>query len=206
MSVINLKFWNKSNDVNESKIVIFQRQVNPDYNEDAIAWKVIEYCGQGDYHPFQYHDNLQISASDSYGNYTPTFDASPSQLWQLVETTSGHMLTFAGQGTNKSEVQVLNGLAQGAINVNCYRSGKLLAQKLNVVPGEEALFEFLPHIYIGVLSEVTEGQVMNSAVVTQVNTELSLLGLKSADIVMRGGGSGKDAVPYTFDLEHQVMA
>jgi len=205
MSVIKLKFWNKSNDVNQSQVVIFQKQVNPDYNEASIAWKVIEYCGQGDYHPFEYDNDVQISASDSYNNYTPQFDASPGQLFHLKETSSGHMLSYKGPGSNKNEVQVLNALAIGAINVNCYRSGKLLAQKLNVVPGEEALFEFLPHIFIGVLSEVTEGEVMNSAVVTQVNTELSLLGIKSADIVMRGGGSGRDAVPYTFDIENEIM-
>ncbi len=64
---INLNFINKSNDVNQSKVVIFQKQVNPDYNEDAIAWKVIEYCGQGDHHPFTYDETLQISAKDSYG-------------------------------------------------------------------------------------------------------------------------------------------
>ncbi len=206
MSMIHLKFWNKSNDVNQSKVVIFQKQVNPDYNEDTIAWKVIEYCGQGDHHPFQYDNDVQISASDSYGNNTPRLDASAGQLFQLVETSSGHMLSYQGPGSNKDEVQVLNALAVGAISVNCYRSGKLLALKLNVVPGEEAVFEFLPRIFIGVLSEVTEGEVMNSAVVTQVDTELSLLGIKSADIIMRGGGSGKDAVPYTFDLEKQVMA
>ena len=206
MSTIKLNFINKSNDVNQSKVVIFQKQVNPDYNEDTIAWKVIEYCGQGDHHPFKYHTNLEISASDSYGNFTPHLRADQGQLFGLVETSSGHQLKYRSPGTNKNEVQVLNSLSQGAMNVNCYRSGKLLATKLNVVPGEEAVFEFLPHIYIGVLAEVEEGEVMNSAVVTQVNTQLSLMGLKSADIVMRGGGRGKEAIPYTFDLENRVMA
>ncbi|NIM16165.1 MAG: hypothetical protein GTO45_29525 [Candidatus Aminicenantes bacterium] len=206
MSVINLKFWNKSNDVSQSKVVIFQKQVNPDYNEDTIAWIVIQYCGKGDYHPFTYNTDLEVSASDSYGNYTPQLNASPGQQFEVKEAPSGHVLTYKGPGTNKDEVQVLNALSMGAINVYCYRSGKLLAQKLNVVPSEMAVFEFLPRIFIGVLTEVQEGEVMNSAVVSQVNTELSLLGLKSADIVMRGGGSGKEAVPFTFDLENLVMA
>jgi hypothetical protein len=202
---INLNFINKSNDVNQSKVVVFQKQVNPDYNEAAIAWKVIEFCGQGDHHPFTYDETLEISAADSYGNFTPLKLAQPGQLFEVKETPSGHMLVYKGPGTNKSEVQVINTLAKGAINVNCYRSGKMLAQKLNIAPQEEAVFEFLPRVFIGVLSEVVESQVMNSAVVTRVNTELSLLGLKAADIVMRGGGVGRDAIEFTFDLENKQL-
>jgi hypothetical protein len=47
---------------------------------------------------------------------------------------------------------------------------------------------------------------MDSAVVEQVNTEFSLLGIASADIVMTGGGSGPDAQPFSFTFQNVVMA
>lgn len=206
MNVIKLNFVNKSNDVNNSRVVIFQKQVNPDFNEEVIAWTVIQNCGQGMHHPFNYYVGVQLSVSDSYGNYTPTINASPGQLFIIEETPTGEILTYTGPASNPDEIQVLNAMPKGAFNANCYRSGKLLAQNRNLVPQQEAIFEFLPKIYIGVLSEVVEGQVLNSAVVSQVNTELSLFGIKSADIVMRGGGTGKEATPFTFDLENTVMA
>ena len=49
------------------------------------------------------------------------------------------------------------------------------------------------------------GKLMNSAVISSINTELSLLGIASADIVMTGGGSTKTATPFRFTLENVVM-
>jgi hypothetical protein len=46
---------------------------------------------------------------------------------------------------------------------------------------------------------------MNSAVISDINTELSLLGVASADIVMTGGGAGTSAAPYQFRLANVVM-
>jgi hypothetical protein len=186
-------------------VVVFQEQVNPDFNEGTIAWQVVQYCGQGNHHPFNYDTDLEISVSDSYGNYTRLMQASPGQLFEVKETEFGHMLTYLGPGSNKDEVQVVNSMTKGAINAVCYRSGRKLAQKLNLIPKEQAIFEFYPRIYIGVVAEVEESELMNSAVVSGVNSEFSLLGLKSADIVMRGGGTGSDAVEYTFDLENKKL-
>ena len=45
-------------------------------------------------------------------------------------------------------------------------------------------------IWIGVVSQIEQGQVMNSAILSDINTEISLLGISRADIVMRGGGAG----------------
>jgi hypothetical protein len=51
-----------------------------------------------------------------------------------------------------------------------------------------------------------QGQVMNSATVSQISTELSLLGVRSADIVMTGGGPGPNATPFQFTLSNVVKA
>jgi hypothetical protein len=39
-----------------------------------------------------------------------------------------------------------------------------------------------------------------------VKTELSLLGLASADIVMSGGGGDATSTPFRFSLQNVVMA
>ena len=46
---------------------------------------------------------------------------------------------------------------------------------------------------------------MNSAILSDINTELSLLGIQSADIVMTGGGAGPQATPFEFTLENVVL-
>lgn len=71
---------------------------------------------------------------------------------------------------------------------------------------QPAVFEFKPTIWIGVASQIIQGEVMNSAIISNLNTELSLLGIASADIVMTGGGPGRNPTPFSFKLENIVMA
>lgn len=203
---IQLNFINQSNDANNSRIVIFQKNVATDFEELATAWQVIQNCGQGDNHPFTYPMTMQVSASDSWGNFTPRLNAQNSQQFALKKTTSGDQLMLNGASANVNQIDVLNALEQGAMSANIYKSGKLLAQKTSIAPQQKAVFEFKPTIWIGVASQVTEGMVMNSAILSNINTEISLLGVASADIVMTGGGPGQNSTPFEFQLQNVTMA
>ncbi|OCX52141.1 hypothetical protein BEL04_11655 [Mucilaginibacter sp. PPCGB 2223] len=203
---ILLNFINNSIDNGAPSIVIFQKNMAAGFDELAVAWKVLEYVGQGDNHPFTFPMDMQIGASDSWGNYMPQLNASNGQLFQVTLTASGDRLSYAGPATSAKEVQFRNGLAQGAINACIYKSGRLLAVKNGIAPNQQAAFEFKPTIWIGVASQVVQGEVMNSAIISNINTELSLLGVKSADIVMTGGGPGPSSTPYKFSLNNVVMA
>ncbi|WP_299161871.1 hypothetical protein [uncultured Tenacibaculum sp.] len=203
MDKIKLNFVNKSADTNNSSIVIFQQNVAEDFGEIAIAWKVIENCGRLDNHPFTYPMQFQVSSSDSYGNFTPQLTASNGNAFDMIKDTSGDILKQSStSATSSNEVEVRNNLASGAINANCYRDGKLLASKTGLAPGQKAVFEFQPKIYIGVVSQIEEGDVMNSAIISQINSEINLFGITSADIVMSGGGPGKSSEPFNFTLEN----
>lgn len=203
---IRLNFINQSNDADNSQVVIFQRNVATAFDELPVAWQVIQYCGQGDNHPFIFPMSMQVAASDSYGNYTPQREAQYGQMFQVALTGSGDRLMPAGMATSSRQVQVLNALPKGAINASCYKDGKLLAVSPSLAPQQKAVFEFKPTIWIGVVSQAVQGHVMDSAVLSNVNTEMSLLGIASADIVMRGGGPGATSTPFSFSLENVVMA
>ncbi|KKC99676.1 MULTISPECIES: hypothetical protein [Photobacterium] len=202
-SQINLNFINRSNDVNNSEVVIFQKNVAESFDEIAIAWRVIQNCGRNDNHPFVYPLKFEVCASDSFGNYTPQMTAYDGQAYEMVKDTSGDVLRLASSpAVSQQEVEVRNNLSSGSINANIYRDGKLLAAKTNVSPGQKGVFQFHPSIFVGVVSQVIEGEVMNSAIIQQVNTEINLFGIQSADLVMTGGGSGPTASPFEFHLEN----
>jgi len=203
---IKLNFINGSNDANNSDVVIFQRNVATDLEEVAVAWQVIRNCGQGCNHPFVFPMAMTVAAGDAWGNYTPQQVAQYGQLFAVTRNTSGDILSPCGDATSPTEVQVLNDLLQGAIKAMIYKDGKPIAMKTAVAPQQKAVFRFKPTIWIGVCSEVTEGETMNSAIISSVNTEISLLGLASADIVMTGGGPGAGSTPFLFRLENVVMA
>ncbi|MEL7444831.1 MAG: hypothetical protein AAGK02_03345 [Pseudomonadota bacterium] len=203
---IQLNFVNRSNDANNSEVVVFQKNAATNVEETAIAWQVIKNCGQGDSHPFMYPNTMQVAASDSYGNFTPQLDAQHGQQFAVKKTPSGDQLMENGASSNAKELEVLNALDQGAINAYVYKSGKVIAQKTAIAPAQKAVFQFKPTLWIGVVSQVDEGAAINSAILSNINTELSLLGIASADIVMTGGGPGANATAFAFQLENVVMS
>ena len=203
MKDIKLNFINKSNDANNTEVVIFQKNTAPSAGE-AVAWTVIQNCGFGDHHPFTYPIATTISASDPYGNYTPELSAENGQLFHMVLTASGDVLQMAPAPGSPNEIALRNDLAHGSINANLYKAGRLLATKTSIAPQQKAVFRFEPALFIGAVSEVQQGEIMPAAIVSEINTELSLNGIASADIVMTGGGPGAGATPFQFSLENIV--
>ena len=203
MSDIKLNFVNESNDQNNSEVVIFQKNVATDFDEIAVAWKVIKNCASGWQHPFTFPMTMQVSASDAWGNeIVQPIDAQPGDLFHVFRDKSGDQLAYKGPGVSRKEVQLRNDLSLGSVNANIYKDGKLLATKTGISPEQKAVFEFKPTIWIGVVSQVQESSVMNSAIISDINTEIGLLGVASADIVMTGGGTGPSATSFEFNLEN----
>jgi hypothetical protein len=216
--------------INQSKsesvdVVIFQKNVATKGAEQlAVAWRVISNSRPGDAHSFAFPLALELGVSDGFDDLTLRIAANAGQLFHIHEGSSGHELAYAGSATSKANIQFRNDLPREAVNVNVYRAGLLLATKTGVAPKKKASFQFKPQIWIGVVSEVVQGQVMDSAILSQENIAfslpdataadgrpqrtsfLSLLGLASADIVMTGGGAGPGSQPYVFNLKNMVMA
>lgn len=203
---IELKFINMSNDRNNSDILIFQKNEIPGLDELPLAWKVIRNCGRGWSHTFRYSMAMTAGVTDASGNQSPQLPAAAGDTFELYRDSSGSQLREKTTGTTPQAIQFINQLSSGNMNAFVYRSGSAVAAKKNIAPGQAALFMFKPVIFIGVVSNVTAGETVRSVIVSQVNTEISLLGIRSADIVMTGGGAGEHAVPYQFTLQNVQMA
>jgi hypothetical protein len=202
-----LRFVNKSNDGNKSEVLIYQKNVLTTMASLAVAWKVIRYCGRDCTHPFIYPDGYEVSVTDEYGNFTPRLPAKNGQMLTLVATPNGsRRLRYTGPASASTELDVVNGMSQGAVDICIFKDGRMVGAKTSVVPGQKAVFQYVPALWIGVCSEVVQGQPINSAVMSEVNTELSLIGIASADIVMSGGGPGEGSTAYQFNLENIVQA
>lgn len=206
---IHLQFINRSNDCGNSEVVLFQRNVIPDFDELAIAWKVIRFCGRDCIHPFVYSTVIEIALGDEHGNYSPRATAQDGERFVVgVHPTGRARLAAdpapAGGADNSADIQVVNRMPRGAVNVNAFNAGKLIAAKWAVAPAQKAVFRFTPVLWIGAASQVQEGRALSSAVLSSENTMLALSGIAAADIVMTGGGSGADAQPFGFALENVV--
>jgi len=203
---IQLTFINQSTDANNNDIVIFQKNVATSFNQLAVAWKVVSASSVGG-NPVTFPmTTLAAGASDSFGNYSLMKPAQHGQMFAAVHTPTGIDLRPAATPAGANEITVTNGMAQGSINASIYRDNRLLAIQTGIPPQQKAVFAFNPTIWIGMVPHIVEGQVMDSAVQATINTELSLQGIASADIVMTGGGKGPTATPFTFTLQNVVKA
>ncbi|MGH1338087.1 MAG: hypothetical protein ACRBFS_18340 [Aureispira sp.] len=121
----------------------------------------------------------------------------------MIQDSSGDILQRSStSAVDSNPIEVRNHLGKGAISANCYRDGKLVAVKTGLVPEQKAIFEFEPRLYIGVFSQVEEGDALTAAIISQINSEINLFGIRSADIVMTGGGAGKKPSEFHFTLEN----
>ena len=202
MRGIRLVFYNKSDDNFSSDVVIFP------WGGDAsntVAWTVIENCERGWIHPFVYDPWLEINASDSWGNQTPALPASPGQRFEAVRDWSGDTLKYSHWPSNNPHaIELFNYHDVGAINGHIYNDKRLFMTVRDINPLQTASFEPKPVIGIGIASQVEQGEIMNSALISNMPTHFSLDGIISADIVMTGGGFGPGAKPYVFTLENVV--
>ena len=199
---IKLKFINRSDQTQSPDVVFYQTNRATDFEELPVAWKVIKHCGFGNYHPFVFPYLSEVSASDSYGNFTPHLACFPGQAFQVIRTASGNELKPAGKATSVLDMELRNELVRGAINANIFKGGSLFARKTIIAPGQKAVFRFNPTLFVGAASAVEEGAAVSSAVIGNRKQELPLLGVRNADLILTGGGSGPYAEPFRFTLEN----
>lgn len=200
---IQLNLINNSMDANNAQIVIFQKNAAAGVDDIAVAWLVIGDLAPGDHYPFVYPMETTLAANDSWGNSTPQVPAEDGQLFSVVRTDAGDTIKLQGRGTSALEVQCRNDLVQGAVTANQYKSGHLLMTRTGLAPGQVAAFRVAPTLFIAAMAQMQAGQVMDSAILSSVATELSLLGIQRADIVMTGGGPQN--APYVFTLDNVAM-
>lgn len=200
---IKLNFINKSTDTNKHNIVIFNKNEIKGFEGSAVAWKVINDFGTLDTHSFVYPAELQVSVSDFLGKSTPRIFAGAPQVYEMVRSTSGNILQVSPNRAEKlDQFEVKNNLGPGPIDVNCYKDGKLLLKKKGLQAGQKEIFSLRQLIYIAVIPQIKEGDVMSPAVVSQIKSTINLFALKSADIVMSDGSDWDKPSNFRFSLEN----
>lgn len=197
-----LTFINRSTQKITSRIFLFQKNTLVDFLTFSTAWKVIQNCGAGCSHPFTFPSRFEVSMSDEHGNYSPRIVADNGDILSITPTPTGRRLAITSSKGVPNEVQVLNNLPMGAVNINVFRAGQVIWRFPMVAPQQKAVFSFAPTLWIGMASDIVQGDELSSAIVSTADTEISLLGVASADLVMSGGGPGQAASPIVFSLEN----
>jgi hypothetical protein len=203
-SKAKLNFINRSYDMNRSDIIIFQTNGAAGGAERPVAWKVIKRCPNDWSHPFTFSNELQLGLGDCDGNHSPRVPVMPGTLARISPGPKGGVALVAGRGMDPTAIQVESRVQIGGYDAEVYRDGRLLSRHRGLGPRARAEFRFNQRIRLFAGSGIDEGDLLRrSELRWRVLTELDLLGVTRADIVMTGGGCGPNATPLCFHL-HQV--
>ena len=197
----NLNFINRSYDVNRSDIIIFQTNGAARGAERSVAWKVIKRCPNDWSHPFTFSNELHLGIGDRDGNHCPRVPVTPGTLARVLPCPGGGVALVAGRGKDPTTIHVESRVRVGGYAAEVYRDGRLLSRHCGLAPRGRAGFRFNHRIWLFAGSGIDEGDLLRcSELRWRVLTELDLLGVRRADILMTGGGYGPHATPLRFHL------
>jgi hypothetical protein len=162
---------------------------------------VIKNCGTGDNHPFQLDAQYQLGGTGADGKSLTQVDALNGQVWNVIGSATGDQLELdKNPGTANEFIEIRNENAKGSIVGELYNNGLLIAKTDPIDPGQNGTFGFRQAIYIGAMDSMEEGALLDSAALDQLQSQVGLMGVSAADIIMTGGGVGPNATQYQFEL------
>lgn len=186
-----------------SQLVLFKRNSAADADGDqaVVAWKVIR-CAPGQRVHVVVPFSQQLGVFDPCGAHAGLEPARAGELFAVAAVGTGavpvlHKVAGADAGVGANMVGVRSQALDRALDVVLYKDGRPLCRQPRLQPGAIAMFEVLPYLHVAEASGLIEGQMVDAATV-RAATRISLLGLKSADLVW----SGQTTAPL-FQLANQ---
>ncbi len=198
---IKLNFINQVAHKPNLNVVIFQKN-GASFDGSAVAWKVLKNTSGGWGTQFDFSTDFHVSIRDADGAPTERLAAKMGEKFIVEETASGLKLTGAGSASEPTNIEILNDLKTQRIDAQIFKNEELLGTMNGGGPGQVATFNFNETIFIGSAGSINQGQIMDEGMVNGFNSEISLKGIKSADIVM----SNPEGEPFDFKLENVVSA
>ncbi len=199
MAKITLSLINRSKDIDNTQIIIFQKnmaQMEP-------PWQVIDSY-PGSTQSIIYSLDYGLSTTDKEGNSSPILKVKDGEKYQLVETSLGNELQLDKSSSNPKSIVVENKLPQKSIDAFLYKDGEILSEKTGITSGKEWSFPVIHSITIGLLPKDYEIDIGNKSKFNDFTCmqEIELNNIKSAELVLTGGGEGPKAKPFQFKLQN----
>ncbi len=201
---VKITYVNESANQDLPKVFRFLKNMVPTFDalRDGVAWRVIQDVGQGSSCRFEYPIETGVRAS--WNNNTCRTALLSSVIggrYAVADDETGITITTDGDAGNTRSIDVVNDIkVEGGISADLYKDGKLMMRKNVVAYGQKATFVLHPKLYVGLASEIQEGELLSSAVLDSDHfKELDLEGLTE----MRFALLGNAREGYDFVVKEQ---
>jgi hypothetical protein len=203
-NALDIKFHNSQNefpikiidssDVSSPKrVLLYIRDNSAGFDETVLLWKEF-YFGPKNTHPKTFDFYGEYTASGYVGsNYIFDTTVVVGKKYRLNESNTGFELM--GNSSPGTEIQIFNNNVQ-SLNLIMKKSNSILSTA-TVASGATKGFAFKKTIYIGATTDL-----VNPYEFSNINTEISFLGVAAAHVVMTEGSEQ----PYQFSLSNIVYS
>lgn len=198
---IKLNFINRSSATNNPRLAIFQQSNGGASGEPgALAWRMIGSRAIDDPGPFLLP--LQAQAGGLGADYPPQLGAAARNMDLEMDMDMDAILRRNRDAIEAAEARGNRQAEPG--NASLDSNAMAPVATTTAEPLQDAVSASAPTIRISAVSAMPAGEAMAPAPLSPVDTELSLLGIASADVVITGGGCGPSSTPISFHLENIV--
>ncbi|HEU5435508.1 MAG TPA: hypothetical protein VFU95_03750 [Telluria sp.] len=185
-----LTVLNRRTDGGASQLVLFKKNSAAGIDDAVLAWKVLR-CPAGRDARVVVPFTQQVGVFDPRGTHAGLESAFAGDHFNVADAAPGSPpgpLLARGAGgaaIGPNMVGVHNGTADGLLDVVLYKDGRPLCRQGALAPGVTMVFEVLPYLHIAACAGIAEGGPVDAATIGAA-MRISLLGLKSADLILTG--------------------
>lgn len=193
---ITLNFMNKTS-TPSINVVLLQKNINV-AETTAMAWTTIPFSNIGDNVKINYSPNLQIQFVSQSGNISEKITAAAGNKFLASGTNT---IALNGNAGLPSDIELEN-TTGSTIAILIYRNGKVIYRKDSITNGQTVVVELKPTFFADINKDISQGEIIEAGDLANFNTEISLIGIASSDVIVSGGGTD----PYQFSLDNVVFA
>jgi len=187
---LSITFVNQSDDVTPPVVFVFARNAIPGFNAmaEGVAWRVMPGIGHGSSHTFRLMPMSSVQAMWSTANRTMVLPAEVGKKFDVIENDTGIVLIPNGNASQPNAIEITSQVnVTGGIQAQLLNDNRLLMQKSIVAYGQKATFVFDRKLYWGVASEIQEGQLIGTAILsTNAFFQQDLNGVRRATVTLTG--------------------
>jgi len=201
---VKITYVNESANQDLPKVFLFLKNMVPTFDSlrDGVAWRVISDVGRGSSCEFEYSAETSVCASWNDNTCrTALLASSIGGRYSVTEDDTGITIISDGDAGNTRSIDVVNNVrVSGGISADLYKDGKLMMRKNVVAYNQKATFVLHPKLFVGLASEIQEGELLSSAVLNSDHFhELDLEGLTELKFALTG--NARDG--YDFVIRSQ---
>lgn len=203
MGEISFEIVNRADHVDPIDVVIYQR--NGPLGNGSLPVALESYTlHRFSKTEFNIDPHLAVTASLTDNRSLISIAVKLGQLVNIEGEPGKIRLSLDKHPVNPAgTVSVVNKSANNDVTLDLCRGLHPLMRRDEFPQYYAVVFDVVESFWIGVSSQkVQPGQVLSGEVLAELNAEIGYQGISSASIVIKGGGTGRNAQPYNFDLEN----